>query len=165
MPTTVTQEQERWKEIVNDPRLRELPYKVETNAQGQILLSPHTNRHSFYQDELQQLLRQHAPLGSTPPEFAIATTEGVKSPDVVWMSPERRRKMEETGDPTTLAPEICVEILSASNTVEERASKRQLYREAGAEEVWIVEEDGRIRFFVGVEVDRSSIAPDMPAHV
>jgi hypothetical protein len=47
MPTTVTRAQERWKEIVSDPVLSDLPHKTETNAQGQILLSPtvpsHTN--------------------------------------------------------------------------------------------------------------------------
>ena len=109
MSTTLAIVQERWAELVRDPALQDLPYKVETNERGQILLSPHSNRHSFLQDKIQQVLRRHAPEGSTPPEFAVATPKGVKSPDVAWISPERRQEMEATGDPTTLAPEICVD--------------------------------------------------------
>lgn len=92
-------------------------------------------------------MRTHAPDGHAPPEYALATPRGVKAPDVVWMSPDRRQKMRETGDPSTLAPEICVEVVSASNTEEEMQAKRQLYRTIGAEEVWVVSEDGTIRFF------------------
>jgi hypothetical protein len=50
MPTTTTEakeQQERWLEIASDPLLSELPYKVETNHRGQIILSPHKNRHTF----------------------------------------------------------------------------------------------------------------------
>ena len=55
--------------------------------------------------------------------------------------------MEATGDPSTLAPEICVEVMSPTNTEEEMQEKRRLYREIGAEEVWVVGEKGRIRFY------------------
>jgi Uma2 family endonuclease len=165
MPTTTTREQERWAELVRDPALQDVPYKVETNDRGQIILSPHSNRHSFLQDEIQQLLRQHAPDGSTPPAFALATPRGVKSPDVAWISPERRREMETTGDPTTLAPEICVEVLPEPDTAEEMTEKRALYREAGAEEVWLVDLDGRVRFFGAEEMDQSEVVPGMPGRV
>lgn len=169
MPTTTTtrarEHQEQWQEIVSDPLLSELPYKVETNSRGQIVLSPQKNRHSLLQDAVQNLLRRHAPEGPTPPEFAIATPEGVKVPDVAWTSPDRQREMEKTGDPTTLAPEICVEVLSESNTEEEIREKRELYREAGAEEVWIVSEDGEVRFFGEEKMERSEIAPEFPDHL
>ena len=73
--------------------------------------------------------------------------------------------MEETGDPTTLAPEICVEGMSESNEWEEREAKMSLYREAGAKEVWGVDQDGRVRFFEAEEREHSSIAPDFPRSV
>lgn len=164
MPITTTQAQARWHEIVNDPALQDLPYKVETNRRGQLILSPHSNRHSLQQRAILHLLDRHAPAGMSAPEFALATNQGVKVPDVVWMSDERWEAMQQTGDPSTLAPEICVEVLSASNTVEELAEKRTLYRDAGADEVWLVEPDGRIRFFRASEMDRSEIAPDCPSH-
>lgn len=164
MPTTTSREQERWAAIVRDAAPQDLPYKIKTNDQGQIILSPHSNRHSFLQDTIQQLLRRHTPDGSTSPEFAIATPRGVKSPDVAWISPERRRAMQETGDPTTIAPEICVEVLSESNTSEEM-DERALYREAGAEEIWLVDSEGRVRFFDEEEMDRSQRVPEMPIQV
>ena len=170
MPTTTTtrakEHQEQWDEVVSDPSLRDLPYNVETNRRGQIVLSPHTNRHSFAQEKVADLLEEHAPDGFTPPEFAIATPEGVKSPDIVWMSPARRRDMEKTGDPTTLAPEICVEVLSFSNTEEELRQKRELYFAAGATEVWTVGEDGQVRFFdADGDVEASDIAPRFPDQI
>jgi Uma2 family endonuclease len=73
--------------------------------------------------------------------------------------------MRETGDPSTLAPEICVEVLSESNTEEKMQAKRALYRKIGAEEVWIVGEEGEIRFFGEEEKERSDIAPGCPRSV
>ena len=32
-----------WEEIINDPTLQNLPFKIETNRFGQILMSPATN--------------------------------------------------------------------------------------------------------------------------
>jgi Uma2 family endonuclease len=168
MPSVATrakEHQKRWEEITSDPTLDGLPYKIETNNQGQLILSPHKNRHSDLQTALFLLLQEHAPDGHISVEYALATARGVKAPDVVWMSPGRRREMRETGDPSTLAPEICVEILSESNTEEELQEKRALYRDIGAEEVWIVDGDGDIRFFGEEEQDQSTIAPDCPTTV
>jgi len=165
MPTILTRYQRRWTEIVNDPVLQDIPYKIETNERGQIVLSPHKNKHSKYQYALQKLLEAHAPEGIAPMEYAIATPNGVKSPDVVWMSPEREKEMDATGDPSTIAPEICVEVMSPTNTEAEMETKRSLYRETGAEEVWIVEEDGTIRFFTDDELDASQIAPECPNRI
>jgi Uma2 family endonuclease len=41
-------------------------------------------------------------------------------------------------------------------------AKIDLYREAGAQEVWVVEEDGRIRFFADEEMEESALAPEFP---
>lgn len=82
MPGVTTQAEEhqaRWDAITSDPTLDGLPYKVETNAQGQIILSPHKNRHSNLQSALFRLLQQHAPGGHISVEYALATPRGVKS--------------------------------------------------------------------------------------
>lgn len=165
MPTTTTRAKEhqaRWDEIASDPNLKELPYTVETNHRGQIVLSPHKNRHSVLQEQIQGLLDEHAPDGLQPTEFAVATPEGVKVADVIWMSPGRWEQMQETGDPSALAPEICVEVMSESNDWDEMHSKRELYLDMGAEEVWVIGEDGAVRFFVDEERERSGIAPEFP---
>ena len=165
MQTTQTVHQARWNEIVNDPSLRDLPYKVETNARGKLILSPHSNQHSWLQLRVQELLLEYKPEGRPPAEFAISTPEGVKTPDVTWVSSEREQKMRKTGDPSTLAPEICIEVLSPTNTKSEMKEKRSLYFEAGAEEVWIVEEDGTVRFFADEELDASRLAPTFPKKI
>ena len=164
MPTTTAraaEHQNRWQELVSDPDLRELPYTVETNHRGQIVLSRHENTHSVTQEQIQGLLDEHAPDGLQPTKFAIATPDGVKVADVIWMSRGRWAQMQKTGDPSTLAPEICVEVMSESNDWEEMRSKRELYREAGAEEVWVVDE-GTVRFFGEGEINQSKIASGIP---
>jgi len=138
---------------------------VETNAQGQLVLSPHKNYHSRLQSALFRRLQQHAPDGLISVGYALATPAGEKAPDVVWMSPHRAREMAETGDPATRAPELCVEVMSDSNTDDEMREKRALYRAIGAEEVWVVSEDGTIRFFGEAERGASAIAPSCPAEL
>jgi len=164
MPTTAdkAEQQERWQEIVDDPLLRDLPYKIETNQRGQIVLSPHSLSHSNLQGLVLDLLRNHLEEGRGLPELPLCTSAGTKQVDVVWASADRLAEMEETGDPPTLAPELCVEVMSDANSMEEMHAKRALYREAGAEEVWVVRQDGQVRFFADEELDRSAIAPEFP---
>ncbi|PSQ85200.1 MAG: Uma2 family endonuclease [Bacteroidetes bacterium QH_2_63_10] len=163
--TTAKDHQARWQEIARDPVLRDLSYKVETNVQGQLIVSPHQNSHSFLQASVRDLLQEQASEGVVVLEFAIATEQGVKVPDVIWTSPERRDEMEATGDPTTLAPEICIEVMSDTNTEEEMQQKRSLYLQAGAEEVWVVDGEGRVRFFGEADMERSSLVPGYPTRV
>lgn len=168
MPTTTTrarEHQKRWQELVKDPLLRELPYKVETNHRGQIVLSPHKNRHARRQKLIEKRLDTLLQSGEAFQEWAIATAGGTKQADVIWASERRLTKMEETGDPTTLAPEICVEVMSESNDWEEMEEKMGLYREAGAEEVWVLEQDGTVRFFAEDELEHSELVPDFPRSV
>jgi hypothetical protein len=38
---------EHWQHVLEDETLRDLPYKIETNERGQIVMSPVTKRHTF----------------------------------------------------------------------------------------------------------------------
>ena len=49
--------------------------------------------------------------------------------------------------PYSQAPELCIEIVSPSNSKEEMTNKVQLYLQAGAEEVWIVWENGIVDYY------------------
>jgi Uma2 family endonuclease len=131
----------RWAELCNDPLLRNLPGKIELNAYGVIEMSPASNRHARQQAALAIALGQQLPLGEALVECSIATSDGVRVPDVAWASKEF---LARHGDitPFPAAPEICVEVRSPSNTDEEMALKTRLYLEAGAAEVWIVSEAG-----------------------
>jgi Uma2 family endonuclease len=98
-------------------------------------------------------------------ECPISTNEGVKVADVIWVSKKRLAKI---GGRKVLtgAPEICVEVLSDSNTKQEIEEKRRLYFEAGALEFWVCEQSGRMRFFLASEpaADHSAslLCPAMP---
>ena len=82
--------------------------------------------------------------------------------DVIWASETRFENMEETGEPPTLAPEVCVEVMSTSNDWDEMEEKIALYRDAGADEVWVVDETSRVHFFADEELEQSARAPDFP---
>jgi len=150
----------QWSDIVADPNLKDLPYKIESNEYGQIVMSPHKRIHAIWQGEIEWRLRQFLPTGRTAPEFAIDTRSGTKTPDVVWYSKDKEKAL--LAD-QRLAPEICVEVLSDSNTNEEMATKRALYFESGATEVWLCDESGSLRFYVpDGERPCSELAPDFP---
>lgn len=168
MPTTISQakaHQARWEEIAGDPALQNLPYKVETNQRGQIVLTPPKAQHSDLQGRVLDTLRNVVSEGRGLPEFPIATRAGVRVPDVVWMPDGRFGEIVETGDPPTQAPDVCIEVMSDSNDWAEMHEKRRLYREAGADEVWIVEEDGTVRFFEDEEIEHSGIISGFPDEV
>jgi|APFre7841882724_1041349.scaffolds.fasta_scaffold112627_2 Uma2 family endonuclease len=136
----------RWAEVANDPLLRDLPYKVELNRHGKIEMSPANNRHARLQGYFTVALAQQLPDGAVLTECPVLTEIGVRVPDVAWAS---AAFLERHGDTTPFpaAPEICVEIVSPSNSDEEMREKIAAYLNAGAEEVWLVHESGRTQFF------------------
>ena len=152
-----------WHRVLEDPRLRELPYKVETNEHGQIVLSPHKPQHGLRQGRLVRLLNQSLDSGVTAVEFAVETGKGVKVPDVIWISDERLADMPEKAEASPVMPEVVVEVLSEGNTEAEIVEKRQLYLEEGAEEVWTCDVDGTMQFYdAGGALDHSALVPSFP---
>ncbi|PSQ85658.1 MAG: hypothetical protein BRD42_08155 [Bacteroidetes bacterium QS_3_64_15] len=152
-----------WHRVLEDPRLRELPYKVETNEHGQIVLSPHKPQHGLQQSRLVRLLNQSLDSGVTAVEFAVETGKGVKVPDVIWISDERLADMPEGAEASPVMPEVVVEVLSEGNTEAEIVEKRQLYLGEGAEEVWTCDVDGTMQFYdADGALDHSALVPSFP---
>jgi len=145
----------RWHEALADPSLQDLPYKIEINAWGKVEMSPASNRHGRLQGELAAALK-HQLGGSVVTECSILTRIGIRVPDVAWVS---TAFMQNDGEitPYQRAPEICVEIVSPSNVTAEISEKTRAYLTAGAVEVWIVAEDGGIRYY-GLEGERAQSA-------
>lgn len=131
-----------WSEIVDNPYLRDLPFKIEQDRYGNILMSPASNRHAELQAEIAYLLRKLKPEGRSLTECSVATPEGVKSPDVAWAD-EAFVVANRMTTPFQSAPAICVEVLSPSNSKAEIAMKAKLYFDAGAAEVWVCDNEGR----------------------
>lgn len=136
----------RWAELCNDPSLHDLPGKIELNAYGVIEMSPAGNRHGMTQAAIAHALATQLPAGVVFVECSIATAQGVRVPDVAWAS---AAFMARHGDatPFPVAPEICVEVRSPSNTDAEMEFKTRLFLEAGGVEVWIVAESGAWQIF------------------
>lgn len=155
----------RWAELCSDPRLRDLPGKIELNAYGVIEMSPASNRHGIQQAAIVRALAQQLPSGVAIVECSIATSEGVRVPDVAWASTEFVARHGDT-TPYPAAPEICVEVRSPSNSDAEMAFKTRLFLEAGAVEVWIVGEDGSWQVFDAAgpqPVTRYGVQLELPA--
>lgn len=158
--------QSAWSRALRDPSLRDLPYKVETNEYGQLVMSPQKPGHGIMQFRVGALLDHIDRPGTAAVEFAVETSKGVKLPDVVWISEERLKQMPEGAESCPVAPEICVEVLSYSNTRGEIEEKRNLYLEQGALEVWTCDMKGRMRFFDrGGEREASALAPSFPSQI
>lgn len=156
-----------WDEICADPSLRDLPYKIETNRQGQIIMSPARGRHGIFQGEVTKLLGQLLPDGVLGGDLSLQTDDGVKVPDAAWMSFDYWERQENEEGVYPEAPEIVVEILSESNTRAEMRKKARLFFTRGTKEFWIVEKKGRVRFFTGVdeEVSQSLLCPAFPTQL
>ncbi|MEM7697685.1 MAG: Uma2 family endonuclease [Verrucomicrobiota bacterium] len=155
-----------WESICADQDIAHLPHKIETNELGQVVMMPPPGRyHGNFQAEFAAEFRLHVSTGKVLGEFALSTSKGVKGPDAGWCSEER---WEEQGDaPIFLtAPEICVEVMSDSNTEAEIAQKKGLYFEKGADEVWIVSTSGTVSFFPrsdpSTPLTDSAICPPFP---
>lgn len=154
-----------WQEVIDSPYLQDLPFKIELNEYGSIVMTPASYQHGRFQVELASLLRELAPGGTVVSECSVSTGRGVKVPDVIWHSDDFFAK-HGGQTPLPAAPEICAEILSPSNSVEELIEKRQLYFEAGAQEVWVCHDDGRVEFFdASGQLPNSSLVSDFPAKI
>lgn len=136
----------RWAEVMNDSALRDLPYKIELNAYGKIEMSPANNRHARLQGYLAGEFARQLSGGGVLTECPVLTRIGVRVPDVAWASSEFLARHGDT-TPFPEAPEICVEIASPSNSEEEMRDKTEAYLAAGAREVWVMSEEGTVRFF------------------
>ena len=136
----------KWHELMENPFFQNVPYKVELNKFGQILMSPASNRHGFLQFDVGSQIKEIKGSGRVMTECSILTSEGVRVADVVWMSDEFYAEFG-LMTPYPKAPEICVEIKSPGNTKAEMEEKIRLYLEKGAQEVWIVDEKGKAEFY------------------
>jgi Uma2 family endonuclease len=135
----------KWQELISDPFFRDVPYKVELNKFGQILMSPASNRHGILQFKVGNKISESRKSGVIVTECSVLTSEGVKVANVAWLSDEFYAEFGEK-TPYPKAPEICVEVKSPANSKGEMEEKIRLYLEKGALEVWIVDEHARINF-------------------
>ncbi len=126
----------RWQAMCADPTFEDVAGKIELTEWGEILMSPVSKSHGLAATRLARCLEQ-ALGGRTVVEVGIATAIGVRAPDVAWCSDAYLTAHPEEM-PLSSAPEICVEIASASNALPKLREKAMAYVKAGAIEAWIV---------------------------
>ena len=110
-----TELRRRWQLLASDPLVAAIPGKIELNEKGAIEVSPPTVRHGVIQAFVTRELARQRPEGTTITECPVETEIGVRVPDVVWASPEF---MARHGGESTfqIGPDLCVEVLSPTNT-------------------------------------------------
>ena len=125
----------RYRAMCEDPCLTSVPGKLELDLWGRMVMSPPGTYHALIQG---RLLRRLAMLGGEGfGETPIVTAKGLFVTDAAWGSADFvKRHGSET--PLRRAPEICIEVISPSNSAKELNEKRFGYLEAGAEEVWFL---------------------------
>lgn len=163
-----TRNRQAWERLVNDPALAEVMEKVETDQDGNLIMSPPPGMpHRLLQDRINQLLKRMLPQGGALVESPVSTKAGVKVPDVVWYRPGQADAVE-AGDATLpeFAPDLCVEVLSPSNSARDLRKKKQAYFAAEVREVWVCDRDGQMSFFDphGPQ-ERSALCPDFPREI
>lgn len=145
MPLNRAQLAERFRALCDDPRFANLPGKVELDPWGRILMSPASNAHGFLQAELARRLA--ALDGKALVEASVTTSAGVFVADVAWVSAAFLARHGKAS-PFPIAPEICIEVTSPSNSTKELREKVAAYLDTGAVEVWIVyPRSKRIEYF------------------
>jgi Uma2 family endonuclease len=157
-----------WKKVLANRFLAGLPYRIETDRYGQIVMSPPpAPEHGEEQFEIGVMLKKLMPNGHVITECPVSTAEGVKAVDVIWISKGRRRTQR--GQVClTQAPEICVEVISPGNTRRELREKKALFFAAGAKEVWFCKRDGGMEFFLKAAPEssaESALCPDFPKRI
>lgn len=150
-----------WDEVLINPYLRNLPFKIELNGFGQIVMSPRSNKQGAIRSEIGFKIHNSKKRGQIIFGCSTETSDGVKVADVAWASDDF---MAEFGDvtPYPKAPEICVEVVSPRNTKAEIQHKVELYLAKGALEVWVVNKDKEIAYYTHAgQIKKSKIVPNI----
>lgn len=165
---TLSLVRERWDEVLRDPRWVGVEGRFETNSFGEVIVNPPPT--FFHNDRAYRIAASLGNLlgGQGRTEVPVLTIDGVKSPDAVWFS-QARYESSRGLVALDLAPEICVEVVSPKNTQAEMRHKRNLYFNAGAEECWVCDLEGRMTYYTKDNPDEakptSSLCPDFPPQV
>lgn len=126
----------RYRDLCSDPTYNRVPGKIEIDVWGRLVMTPPSFYHGRLQGRVIQALSALTG-GEVSGETAIATAAGLFVADVAWASDAFIRA--HSGDVALeKAPEICVEVISPSNSRKEIDDKTAAYFSAGAREVWHV---------------------------
>ena len=72
----------KWQELIENPFFRDMPYKIELNKFGQILMSPASNRRGILQHKVGSKVLAKRNSGEIINRCSISTGEGIRVADV-----------------------------------------------------------------------------------
>lgn len=151
----------RWRELLDDPRFADFAGKIDLDRWGRMIVTPVNTEHAGTAGRLARLLEQQLG-GRALVEAGVRTAEGVFAPDVLWCTEEfwQARRGQ---TPLESAPQLCVEVASPANTLQDLHAKANAYLGAGASEAWIVFPRSRRVEFHGKAgaLQRSAFAVDL----
>ena len=152
----------RYRELCDDPCFANVQGKVEIDVWGRVMMTPPpAYYHGVVQARLMEVLRTLAD-GQVAVETPIATPAGLFVADVTWASDDfLRAHMDKIA--LERAPEVCIEVVSPSNSRMELNEKRDAYLASGAKEVWIVYPKSKRCEFFGAhgKIERSGFPVDL----
>ncbi len=153
----------QWQEACESQSLKNLPFKIELDNQGQVLMTPVKVKHSILQGKIIGALYKNLTGGEALAECAIRTKQGTKVADVAWASNDLLEKIEVE---CSIAPEICIEVLYFSNIKLEINEKKAIYFEQGALEFWVCDSFSNMSFFTeDGKIECSKITKKFPASI
>ena len=127
----------RYEKLCDDPWMANVYGKIELDVWGHVMMTPPpAYYHGVVQARLLEALRALTD-GQAAVETPIATSAGLFAADITWASNAFFRAH---ADNVALqkAPELCIEVVSPSNSRKKLTDKRDAYLASGAQEVWIV---------------------------
>jgi len=134
--------EDRFLQIIDDARFSQIgPWEL--NENGEIVVSPVSGEHGRAQIILcSELERQIG--GRAWIEQAIRRPDGPPIvPDVLWGTTDFFESHKASGL-LPKPPRLCVEVVSASNAIDQLRTKCDTYLRLGAEEAWIVDPAARL---------------------
>jgi Uma2 family endonuclease len=152
----------RYEKLCDDPCLANVPGKFEIDVWGRVMMTPPpAYKHGLVQGRLVQLLGSLRD-GRVGVETPIATSAGLFSADITWSS-DAFVRAHAPEIALQQAPELCIEVVSPSNSRKELTDKRDAYLASGAKEVWIVYPKSKRCEFFGADgrLERSGFSVEL----
>jgi len=141
VPLSPVELADRWRALSADPTFEDVAAKLELTEWGEMLMTPVSKSHGLAAMRIAEALRKTLG-GHAMAEVGVSTPIGVRAPDVAWCSDAYLANHPEEL-PLSSAPELCVEIVSASNALPKLREKAAAYVHAGATEAWLVFPESR----------------------
>ncbi len=153
-----------WTEACNDPSLNDLPYKIELDAHGRLVMVRRQIAHCRLKGRLGRAMSRAGMGNGLCISCPIQTSVGVLVADLAWHDAEWFDN-EADDCVCAVAPAICIDIGALIADEAGLDDRLRGYFQAGAKKVWICDEMGKIAFYRSpmVKLGRSLRIPKFPS--